>query len=200
MELGFTIFIIVITIIMIICAIGIVYATQVQNQQQQKYLNCIKAINEREDESYNYDGSLTSKQIKKKDKTVNPEELQKKLYEKFLSLQEKINNLDDKLDTLLTGFIKIVYADRINLYKDNNTCEKLENINLIGYSIIEFDKDKLKFRLKINALNYKMKGNEVISGSNKERVELIYVITYEKHGKVWKISNIEKVMEKKMEL
>ena len=67
--------------------------------------------------------------------------MQKKLYDKFLNLQEKVNNLDDKFDTLLTGFIKRVYFDRINLYKDNNTCEKLENINLIGYSIIEFNKE-----------------------------------------------------------
>ena len=77
-------------------------AIKVQKQQQEKYLECIKAINEREDESYNYDGALTSGQIKRKDKTVNPEELQKKLYDKFLNLQEKVNNLDDKFDTLLT--------------------------------------------------------------------------------------------------
>ena len=166
----------------------------------EKYLDCLRAINEREDESYNYDGSLTSGQIKKKDKSVNPEELQKKLYDKFLNLQEKVNNLDDKFDTLLTGFIKRVYFDRINLYKDNNTCEKLENINLIGYSIIEFNKEKLKFRLKINAFSYKMKDKETISGSNNDRIELIYIITYDKCGKIWKISNMEKVMEKKLEL
>ena len=196
----FTIFIVIITVIMIVCAVGIVLAIQVQQKQQKKYLDCIKAINKREDESFNYDGSLTSSQIRKKDKTVNPEELQKKLYDKFLNLQEKINNLDDKFDSILTGFIKRVYVDKINLYKNSNTCEKIENINLIGYSITEFSKEKLKFRLKISALNYKKRCDEIVSGSETQRIELIYIITYEKCGKIWKISNIEKVMEKKIEL
>ena len=196
----YTVFVIVITIIIVLCFIGVCAAVKVQEKQKRKYDNCIKAINEREDETYNYDGSLTPSQIKKKDKTVNPDELQKKLYDKFLSLQDKVNNLDNTFDTLLTGFIKKVYNDRINLYKESNSQEKLENIDLIGYSIIEFSKNELKFRLKINALNYKLRNNEIVSGSNTLKVELIYIITYEKMGKIWKISNIEKVMEKKIEL
>ena len=195
----YTVFIIIITIIIVLCTIGIIAASKVQQRQQKKYNDCIKAINEREDETYNYDGSLTSSQIKKKDKTVNPEELQKKLYDKFLSLQDKVNNLDNNFDTLLTGFIKKVYSDRINLYKESDTQEKLEKINLIGYSIIEFSKNELKFRLKITAINYKIRCNDIISGSNTNYLEQIYIITYEKIGKVWKISNIEKVLDKKME-
>ena len=110
-----TVFIVIITIIIVLCIVGVVAAKDVQDKQKKKYDDCVKAINEREDETYNYDGSLTPGQIRKKDKTVNPEELQKKLYDKFLNLQEKVNNLDDSFDGLLTGFIKRVYNDRINL-------------------------------------------------------------------------------------
>lgn len=195
----YTVFIIIITIIIVLCTIGIIAANKVQQKQQKKYNDCIKAINEREDETYNYDGSLTPGQIRKKDHTVNPEELQKRLYDKFLSLQEKVNNLDDSFDGLLTGFIKKIYSDRINLYKESDTQEKLEKINLIGYSITEFSKKELKFRVKITAINYKIRGNDIISGSNTNYLEQIYIITYEKIGKVWKISNIEKVLDKKME-
>ena len=191
--------IVIITIIIVLCIVGVVAAKDVQDKQKKKYDDCVKAINEREDETYNYDGSLTPGQIRKKDKTVNPEELQKKLYDKFLNLQEKVNNLDDSFDGLLTGFIKRVYNDRINLYKESNTQEKLEKINLIGYSITEFTKKELKFRIKITAINYKIRNNEVISGSNTNYLEQVYIVTYEKIGKVWKISNIEKVMDKKME-
>ena len=194
-----TVFIVIITIIIVLCIVGVVAAKDVQDKQKKKYDDCVKAINEREDETYNYDGSLTPGQIRKKDKTVNPEELQKKLYDKFLNLQEKVNNLDDSFDGLLTGFIKRVYNDRINLYKESNTQEKLEKINLIGYSITEFTKKELKFRIKITAINYKIRNNEVISGSNTNYLEQVYIVTYEKIGKVWKISNIEKVMDKKME-
>lgn len=195
----YTIFIIIVTTIIVLCTIGIIAASKVQDKQKKKYDDCIKAINEREDETYNYDGSLTPGQIRKKDKTVNPEELQKRLYDKFLSLQEKVNNLDNSFDGLLTGFIKRVYNDRINLYKESNTQEKIEKINLIGYSITEFSKKELKFRIKITAINYKIRDNEIISGSNINYLEQIYIITYEKIGKVWKISNIEKVLDKKME-
>ena len=195
----YTIFIIIVTTIIVLCTIGIIAASKVQDKQKKKYDDCIKAINEREDETYNYDGSLTPGQIRKKDRTVNPEELQKKLYDKFLSLQEKVNNLDNSFDGLLTGFIKRVYNDRINLYKESNTQEKIEKINLIGYSITEFSKKELKFRIKITAINYKIRDNEIISGSNINYLEQIYIITYEKIGKVWKISNIEKVLDKKME-
>ena len=100
---------------------------------------------------------------------------------------------------MLTGFIKKIYSDRINLYKESDTQEKLEKINLIGYSITEFSKKELKFRVKITAINYKIRGNDIISGSNTNYLEQIYIITYEKIGKVWKISNIEKVLDKKME-
>lgn len=200
MNIGLTIFVSILTTVIVLCTVGIVLAIKMQQKQKQKYDDCITAINEREDETYNYDGSLTPGQIRKKDRTVNPEELQKKLYEKFLSLQEKTNNLDDKFDTLLTGFIKRVYTDRIALYKESGSIEKLDNINLLGYSITEFSKKELKFRLKITAFNYKMRNGEIISGSNIERLELIYIITYEKHGKIWKISNIEKVLEKKAEI
>ena len=195
----YTIFIIIVTTIIVLCTIGIIAASKVQDKQKKKYDDCINAINEREDETYNYDGSLTPGQIRKKDRTVNPEELQKRLYDKFLSLQEKVNNLDNSFDGLLTGFIKRVYNDRINLYKESNTQEKLEKINLIGYSITEFSKKELKFRIKITAINYKIRDNEIISGSNINYLEQIYIITYEKIGKVWKISNIEKVLDKKME-
>ena len=68
----YTVFIIIITIIIVLCTIGIVAANKVQQKQQKKYNDCIKAINEREDETYNYDGSLTPGQIRKKDNTVNP--------------------------------------------------------------------------------------------------------------------------------
>ena len=199
MDLGTVIFIVIITTIIVLCTIGIIAAVKVQQKQQSKYEDAIKAINEKEDENFNYDGSLTPGQIRKKDRSINPDELQKKLYEKFLNVQEKVNKLDDKFDTLLTGFIKRVYTDRINLYKESKTSEKLEDINLLGYSIVEFSKKELKFRLKITAHNYKIREKEVISGSKVERVELTYIITYEKRGNIWKINNIEKVMEKKME-
>ena len=91
-----------------------------------------------------------------------------------------------------------LYTSKIASMQEKDTKHVIDGIDLMGYSIIEFEKEKLKFRVSINCFDYKLKNEEIISGSNLEKLSQINIITFEKIDDKWLISNIEKAFEQKL--
>lgn len=185
-------------IITIVCCIGIIIASRFQSKQKKKLNECINIIKEKGIETLQFKNGMTEEEINDIDDTIDVNELMKELYEKYLTFENKIKEFDDNLDELLTGFIKDFYINKINNFKEKGYEDITDGIDLIGYTITEFDKKKLKFKVTINCFDYKKVNNVIVSGSNLEKVEQVIILTYEKINDKWLISNYEKVYEKKI--
>lgn len=192
--------VIILTIIIVVCSVGIVIAIQFQNKQKKKYQECLKLIKEKEDGTLNVKNGLDIEEIKKIDKTIDVNKLMMKLYDTYLEFINRLNDNDKNFDNILSGFMKEFYENKIDIYNAKNYYEKIDNIELVSYSIVEFDKDKLKFKVNITCFNYKMRKEEIISGSNLVRVEQIFILTFVKLKRKWLINNMEKVLEKKLSI
>lgn len=185
-------------IITIVCCIGIIIASRFQSKQKKKLDECINIIKEKGIETLQFKNGMTEEEINDIDDTIDVNELMKELYEKYLTFENKIKEFDDNLDELLTGFIKDFYINKINNFKEKGYEDITDGIDLIGYTITEFDNKKLKFKITINCFDYKKVNNVIVSGSNLEKVEQVIILTYEKINDKWLISNYEKVYEKKI--
>lgn len=185
-------------LITIVCCIGIIISIRFQARQKKKLEECINIIKEKGIETLQFKNGMTEEEIKAIDKSVNVNELMKELYDKYISFENKIKTFDDNLDELLTGFIKDFYINKINNFKEKGYEDVTDGIDLIGYTITEFEKTKLKFKVTINCFDYKKINGVIVSGSNLEKVEQVLILTYEKINKKWLISNYEKVYEKKL--
>lgn len=185
-------------IITIVCCIGIIIASRFQSKQKKKLDECINIIKEKGIETLQFKNGMTEEEINDIDDTIDVNDLMKELYDKYLNFENKIKNFDDNLDELLTGFIKDFYINKINNFKEKGYEDITDGIDLIGYTITEFDKKKLKFKITINCFDYKKVNNVIVSGSNLEKVEQVIILTYEKIKDKWLISNYEKVYEKKI--
>jgi len=183
-------------VISLICVI--VLSIKFQKKAKKKYNDLTNLINENKDLTFSVKDSLTPEEIVSIDSSVDPNSLMKSLYETYLSFANKTSNFDDNLDDVLTGGLKDFYINKINNFKLNGYADKQDNISLIGYSISEFKKDKLKFRMNISCFSYKTINDKIVSGSNTYRVEQILLVTYNKIGDKWLISNCDKIYEKKM--
>ena len=120
------------------------------------------------------------------------------LYNTYLIFESKSKSLEVNLDDVLTGYLKDFYINKINSYKANGYKDINDSIELIGYSIKEFSKSQIKFKIDLSCFNYKMIGDKIVSGSNLYRVHQICVVTYEKVDGKWLISAYDKIYEKKM--
>ena len=120
------------------------------------------------------------------------------LYDTYIKLESKIKKYDSKLDNVLVGFLKEFYVNKIENFKEKGYADITDGIELINYSIIEYNKEKLKFRVTINCFSYKTINNEIVSGSNLEKVEKIILLTYEKINNKWLISSYDKLYERKL--
>ena len=192
---GIVILVVSIVLAVILCIIA---ALKFQKKQKKKYSDLEKIINERQNEFFCVKDGLSYEDIVNIDNSVNVNELMKSLYETYLSFEDKIKNSDKNFDGILTGFFKDFYINKIDNYKINGYKEINDRINLTGYSISEFSKDKLKFKIDISCFNYKMLNDSIVSGSNLYRVQQIALITYEKVENKWLISNYDKIYERKL--
>ena len=187
----------VLTIIIIVCSVGIIIASKFQTKQTKKYEECLNLIKEKENGTINPNDGIDMDKIKKIDKNTDINKLMVSLYDTYLAFVKKLNTNSD-LTNFLDVFIGELYKSKVEIYKAKGFCEITDNIELINYSILEYEKNKLKFRINISCLNYKLRGDVVISGSNIDKVEQIFLLTFVKKNKKWLISNIEKVYEKKL--
>lgn len=185
--------VIFLTILLISTTISIKF----QMKQKKKYNECLNLIKEKENGTLNTNSSVTEEYIHKIDDKVNLNELMTKLYNTYLEFLERLNKNNKDFEGILIGFIKDFYINKINVYKLKKHKEITKDIELVNYSILEYDKKRLKFRINITCFNYKTSKDEIIGGSNLERVEQIFLLTYVKFRSKWLINNIEKVYEKK---
>lgn len=190
---------IILGLIIISCSIGIIIASKFQSKQKEKYKICLDAIENFGMNPMQVKEGLSKEDISKIDESINVDELTKNLYDKYLEFQNKINTKDSNLDNLLTGMIKDLYIDRIDRSRESKYEDIVDNIDLIGYSITEFDGNKLKFKIIINCCKYKLNDGVVVSGSNLNKLELILLVTYIKENGDWLINEYEKVYEKKLD-
>jgi len=191
---------IILLIIIGICSFGIIMSMKFQNKQKKKYKECLRLIEEKENGVLSVKDSLNKDEVKSISDGKDSNEFMNELYNIYLSLIDKLNNNNKDFDNILSGFVKEFYENKIDLLVSRNTFEIVDKIELLGYSIIEGNKDKLKFRINISSFNYKKSNDVIISGSNLKRIEQIFIITYIKQDNKWLINEIEKVLEKKLGL
>lgn len=189
---------IILSIIIIVCSIAIIIAIRFQNKKNKKYKECLKIVNEKKDSTLQVRNGLTKEEIINIDSEVDVGILMMELFDTYLELENKIKSLDNNLDHVVTGFLKDFYSNRIKILKEKGSVDITDGIDLINYSITEYSKKKIKFRITINCFSYKMVNNKIISGSNLEKIQKIVLLSYEKVGDKWLISSYEKVYEKKL--
>lgn len=195
-----TISMILFIIFLIILLISTIFSMKFQMRQKKKYNECLDLIKEKENGILNTNIGLTEEDIKRIDDKINPNELMGNLYNIYLEFIERLNENNKNFEGILNGFIKEFYIDKVEIYEIKKHKEITKDIELNNYSILEFDKKKLKFRINITCFNYKMSKDEIIAGSNLEKVEQIFLITYVKFRGKWLINNVEKVFEKKQSM
>ena len=184
--------------IIIICTIGIVIASIFQYKQEKKYIECLNIIKEKGDIKFEVKNGLTKEDIKKINKNVDVNKLMQSLYNKYLRFIEKLKNNDNNFEFLLSGTLKDFYVKKIENFKTSGYKEKIDIIDLIGYSITEYNKNRLQFRVTVTCFDYKLLNDKVVSGSNLIKLEEVFLLNYEKIANKWLITGFEKIYEKKM--
>lgn len=188
------IMLVILIIILFIISVGIVLSVIFNSKQSKKYDECLRLIREKEN------GTLKSKNDLNIDSKVDLNKLMQKLYDIYLDFINKLNSNDESLLVLLDRFIKEVYKNKLNIYITKNIIEITDSVELLNYSILEYEENKIQFRINISCFNYKKTKEIIVSGNNLERVEQIFLITYVKSKNKWLINNIEKVYEKKLSI
>lgn len=193
-------FLVFICILFFLISVGIVISMQIQNKQSKKYKECLRLIKEKEDGTLNNNLGIDLNEIKNISPNVDVNKLQEKLYNIYLEFVQKLSTNDESISFVLDEFINDVYQNKLEIYKSKNTNEITENIELVNYSILKYEKEKIEFRINITCTNYKKANDTIISGSMYDRLEQIFIVTFVKQRKRWVINNIEKVYEKKLSI
>lgn len=199
-KIVFNISTIIFSTIIFVCSIAIVIAIQFQKKQKKKYEECVKIIKEKENDTLNYQNGVDENYINEIDENINVDQFMMELYGKYLELIDKLNNNSKEFENILTGFIKEFYDNKIDIQNNKRIFDIIEGIELINYTILEFNRFELKFRINITCFNYKKAEEEIISGSNLTRVNQIIVLSYCKIQNEWLINDIEKVYEQKLSI
>lgn len=193
-----TIIIILVSVIIIVCSIGIIVASRFQNKQRKKYNEINNIINQNKNAIFQVKDGLTKEEINNIDSKIDVDLLMCQLFNTYLELENKIKNHDTNLDDILFGHLKEFNISRIKNYKSNGFCDINDGIDLINYSIVEYNKKKLRFRITINCFSYKLVNNQIVSGSNLEKLQKIILLDYQKVDDKWLISAYNKIYEQKL--
>ena len=181
-----------IEVVVIIVIVIIVLISYLYNRKQRKKINNVLDIIK------NKEGMTITDIANEKLELENSSELMIELYDIYIKFQDGYNNLDETSLGKLTEKAKSFYTNIIINNKSRNFKEVTDNIELIGYSIVEYTESKLKFRIKINCLNYKCLGDKIVGGSDLKKTELILLISYEnKDG--WLLDEVKKIYEKQVD-
>lgn len=192
------ILVVLVTIIVFICSIGIIIAIRFQNKKNKKYKEYLNIIKEKQDSTFSIKDGLTKEEISEIDDKVDVDLLMVELYNTYIELENKIKVFDNNLDNVLVGYLKDFYINKIDNFKEKGFSDVTDGIDLVNYSIIEYSKEKLKFRITINCFCYKTVNNQIVSGSNLEKIQEILLLSFEKANDKWLISSYEKIYEKKL--
>lgn len=197
-NIGFIIVAVIASITIIVCSIGIIIASRFQNKQKKKYTEVNYLVNKNRDARFSVKEGLTSEEINNIDSSVNVDILMSELYSTYVEMENKIKNFDTNFDGILTGHLKEFNISRIENFKSRGFTDITDGIDLIGYTITEYSKEKLTFRLTINCFSYKTVNNQIVSGSNLEKIQKIILLTYENVNGKWLISSYDKIYERKL--
>ena len=195
---GFIIVVVIASITIIVCSIGIIIASRFQNKQKKKYTEVNSLVNKNRDARFSIKEGLTNEEINNIDSSVNVDILMSELYSTYIEFENKIKNFDKNFDDVLTGTLKEFNISRTENFNSKGFADITEGIDLIGYTITEYSKEKLTFRLTINCFSYKTVNNQIVSGSNLEKIQKILLLTYEKINDKWLISSYNKIYERKL--
>ena len=196
--MGTIIMLSILSIIISLISIGIIVSLKIQILQKRKYNEIVNIVNNNKGAILEFKDGLTKEEINKVDSTIDVDTLMKELYYTFLNFESNLRVLNNNFDNILTGYIKDFYSNKISFMEENKHVIVVDNISLIGYSITEFSKKSLKFKIHINCINYKIVKNKIVSGSRSDLIEQILLLSYEKVDGKWLISSYDKVYEKKM--
>lgn len=141
---------------------------------------------------------MTPQEILNIDSEINVDKLMLDLYDKYLLFEEKLSKCDTNLENLLTEKIKKFYILKLESLKSKNYFDITEGIELVNYSIIEFAKNKLEFRITINCFCYKKYKDKIVNGSTLDKLEKVLILNYEKEDNEWLISDYKVIYEKKL--
>lgn len=197
-SVGFIIVVAIASITIVVCSIGIVIASKFQNKQKKKYTEVNQLVNKNRDARFSVKEGLTKEEINKIDSSVNVDILMSELYSTYVEMENKIKNFDTNFDDILTGSLKEFNVMRIQNFQSKGFTDITDGIDLIGYTITEYSKEKLSFRLTINCFSYKTVNNQIVSGSNLEKIQKILLLTYENVNGKWLISSYDKIYERKL--
>lgn len=198
LNLANIIVVVICTVVIVVCSIGIIIATKFQNKQRKKYNEVKNIINKNKSARFSVKDGLTKEEINNIDTEVDVDVLMRKLYDIYLELENKVKVFDTNLDNVLAGYLKDFYINKIENFKEKGFADITDGIELINYSITEYSKEKLKFRITTNCFSYKTMNNKIVSGSNLEKVEQIISLEYKKVEGKWLISSYDKIYEKKL--
>lgn len=190
--------VVIASVVIIVCSIGIIIASRFQNKQKKKFDEVNYLVNKNKSATFQVKDGLTKEEINNIDSEVDVDILMKELYSTYLQLENKIKNLDTNLDNILVGYIKEFNINRIENFKNRGFTDITDGIELINYSITEYSKEKLRFRLTINCFSYKTVDNQIVSGSNLEKIQKILLLSFERVDDKWLISSYDKIYEKKL--
>ena len=196
--MGTIIMLSILSIIISLVSIGIIISLKIQMLQRKKYNEIVDIVNGKKEAVLEFKDGLTKEDINNIDSTIDVDSLMEDLYNTFLNFEDNLRSLNENFDNILTGYIKDFYSNKVSFLKENKRVIVTDNISLIGYSITEFSKKNLKFKIHISCINYKMIENNIVGGSNSYLVEQILLLSYEKVNNKWLISSYDKVYEKKM--
>ena len=197
-NIGFMIVVAIASVIIIVCSVGIIIASRFQSKQKKKYTEVNNLVNKNRDARFSVKEGLTNEEINKIDSNVNVDILMSELYSTYVEMENKIKNFDTNFDDVLTGHLKEFNINRIENFKTRGFTDITDGIDLIGYTITEYSKEKLVFRLTINCFSYKTVNNQIVSGSNLEKIQKIILLTYENVNGKWLISAYDKIYERKL--
>ena len=188
----------IISIVALVVSIAVVFSLKFQKKQEKKYQEVLDIVNKNKDKTFEVKNYLTDEDINKIDSTIDVSKLSQELYDTFLRFEKNIRELDSNFDGILTGFLKEFYLEKIDSFKKDNYYSVTDKINLIGYSIVSFNSDELKFRINISCVSYKKKNGKLISGSEASLAEQIILLSFKKDNNIWLISGYDKIFEKKL--
>ncbi len=186
------------SVTIVVCSISIIIASKFQNKQKKKYNEVNYLVNKNRDARFSVKEGLTKEEINNIDSSVNVDILMSELYLTYVEMENKIKNFDTNFDEVLTGYLKEFNINRIENFQNRGFTDITDGIDLIGYTITEYSKEKLTFRLTINCFSYKTVNNQIVSGSNLEKIQKILLLTYENVNGKWLISSYDKIYERKL--
>ena len=175
----------------LVCLIALIITSIFQSKSNKKYKEVLNLVKNKEGKTLNEISSSVNEY-------QNDTKLMEELYSTYLEFQNKFNNYDDNFDGLLCDDAKDYYVSKLKSNEEKRYKDIKDKIDLISYTIVEYKSDSLSFRLKINCFEYKLINDKIISGSNKEKVEQVLIITFVNQDK-WLIKSIEKAYESKID-